>query len=93
MLKIPSELLDMTINKKCKIEIFTTMNQIAVNLGKYPTSVIKVVSGQEPGRYTIFMTKWFSGSDFSDSRPEIPNNCKYGFFGFLMNSNKNTNNS
>ena len=56
-LVLPSELLDLTINKKFKIELETIDSQIAVNLGKYHQSVIRVVSGLEPGSFEFRKTR------------------------------------
>ena len=57
MLKVPSELLSLSINKKFKIEIERLEHQMAVNLGKYHSSTIRVVSGEEPGSFEFRKTR------------------------------------
>ena len=56
-LVLPSELLDLTINKKFKMILETIDTQVAVNLGKYHQSVIRVVSGLEPGSFEFRKTR------------------------------------
>ena len=43
MLKIPLELLEISVNKKFEIELETIEEQVAVSLGKYDRAVIKVI--------------------------------------------------
>ena len=43
MLKIPLELLEISVNKKFEIELETIEEQVAVSWGKYARAVIKVI--------------------------------------------------